>query len=121
AAMPVLDFAIPGAVAAAFAVSATLPVYLLAIARLPVLAGRVAVQFLISVVVTLAAWVVVLFLLPSARPTNSGETIVGILVLGTAFLVYLEMWGLMSRGYTLSLLLTLHKAGRPLSATELAR
>jgi hypothetical protein len=43
------------------------------------------------------------------------------MVIGSAVLVYLEIWGLLSRGYTLGLLTTIHQAGQPLPAAELAR
>jgi hypothetical protein len=119
--MPSLDFTIPAAVAAAFAVSFTLPVALLLIARVPLLSGRNALQFLVSAVVTVVAWIIVLLSVPDARSTTVAEIIVGAMLLGAAFLVYLEIWGLLSRGYTLGLLITIRTAGRPLPAAELAR
>src|SRR5262245_66580548 len=103
--MPSLDFTMPGAVTAALAVSLTLPAYLLVIARLPFLAGRNALQFSISVLVTVAVWLAALAFVPGARPAGGAEVIVGALLLATAVLVYLEIWSLMSRGYTLALLL----------------
>lgn len=119
--MPVLDFTMPGVIASAFAVSLSLPAYLMLAARLPHLAGRNGLQFTVSVVVTIVVWIVVLQVVPGTRPTGGYDIIVGVLVLASMVLVYLEIWGLMSRGYTLSLLLTLHQAGRPLPASELAR
>jgi hypothetical protein len=43
------------------------------------------------------------------------------MALGTGLLFYLNIWGLMSRGYTLGILLTLQRAGRSLSAAEIRR
>jgi hypothetical protein len=116
-----LEFTMPGAVIAAFAVSVSLPVCLLVIARLPPLAGRNAVQFLISVMIAIAAWAAALLLVPAARPTGAVEVIIGAMVIGSAVLVYLEIWSLLSRGYTLALVVTIHQAGGTLTAPELAR
>src|SRR5262245_31025275 len=119
--MPALDFTMPGPVAAAFLVSLSLPLYLVLVARLPFLAGRNALQFTVTIFVAVVVWIAALQAVTGARPTSSVEFIVGALALATAVLVYLEIWSLMSRGYTLALLLTLYQAGRPLSASELAR
>ena len=116
-----LEFTMPGAVIAAFAVSVGLPVCLLVIARLPPLAGHNAVQFLISVMIAIAAWAGALLLVPAARPTGAVEIIIGAMVIGSAVLVYLEIWSLLSRGYTLALIVTIHQAGGLLTAAELAR
>jgi hypothetical protein len=116
-----LEFTMPGAVSAAFAVSAGLPLCLFLIARLPPLAGRNAVQFLISVTIAIAAWAGALLLVPAARPTSAGEIVIGGMVIGSAMLVYLEIWGLLSRGYTLALIVTIQQSGGPLTAAELAR
>jgi hypothetical protein len=116
-----LDFTMPGAVTAAFAVSIGLPVCLLLVARLPTLAGRNALQFLISVTIAIAAWVGVLLLFPAARPTSAIEIIIGAMAIGSATLIYLEMWALLSRGYTLALMVTMHQFGGLLTAAELAR
>ena len=66
-----LEFTMPGAVTAAFAVSAGLPVCLFVIARLPPFAGRNAIQFLISVTIAIAAWVAALLLVPAVRPAGA--------------------------------------------------
>ena len=119
--MTSLDFTMPGALAAALVVSLTLPIYLVLFARIPRLSGRNALQFLLSVVTTVIIWVIVLLSVPSARPETAAEIAVAAMLLGAAFLVYLEIWALMSRGYTLGLLIAIEQAGRPLSVAELAR
>ena len=116
-----LEFTIAGAVIAAFVVSAALPLYLLVLVRLPSLAGRNAVQFLVSVLIAVAAWAGTLLLVPAARPTGVVEIALGAMVIGSVVLVYLEIWSLLSRGYTLGLIVTIHRAGSPLTAAELAR
>ena len=88
-----LEFTMPGALTAAFAASVGLPLCLLVIARLPPLAGRNAIQFLISVLIAIAAWAGALLLVPAARPAGAVEIAVGAMVIGSAVLVYLEMLG----------------------------
>jgi hypothetical protein len=116
-----LEFTMPGAVIAAFVVSTGLPLCLLILARLPSLAGRNALQFLIATLIAIAAWASALLFVPAARPTGAGEIAVAAMVIGSAVLVYLEIWSLLSRGYTLGLVTTIHQSGRPLPAAELAR
>jgi hypothetical protein len=116
-----LEFTMPGAVTAAFAASIGLPLCLLVIARLPSLAGRNAVQFLVSVLIATAAWAGALMLVPAARPAGAVEIAIGAMVIGSAVLVYLEIWSLLSRGYTLALIVAIHRSGGPLTADELAR
>jgi hypothetical protein len=116
-----LEFTMPGAVTAALAASVGLPLCLLLIARLPPLAGRNAVQFLVSVTITVAAWAAALLLVPAARPAGAVEIAIGAMLIGSAALVYLEIWSLLSRGYTLALIVAIHQSGGPLTAAELAR
>jgi hypothetical protein len=115
------DFTVSGSLAAAFGAAAALPLCLAVIARVPFAASRNALQFLITVIVVVAAWMSALLFVPAAQPNSVSETIVSALVVGIALLFYLEIWALLSRGYTLGLLITLYRSGRPLSAAELAR
>jgi hypothetical protein len=116
-----LEFTMPGAVTAAFAASVGLPLCLLVIARLPPLAGRNAIQFLVSVTIAIAAWAAALLLVPTSRPAGAPEIAMGAMVIGSAVLIYLEIWSLLSRGYTLALIVAIHQSGGPLTADELAR
>ena len=116
-----LDFTIPPSLIAAFVVSLALPLYLFILARLPLLAGRNAIQFLISVVIAIAAWLCALLFVPAAWPTSAADTVLGAMVIGSVVLFYLEIWALLSRGYTLGLIMTIHQSRRPLPAEELAR
>ena len=98
-----------------------LPLYLLIIARLPVVAGRNAVQFLVGIFVMFALWGGTTLLWPGAVEPVFGDIAAAFMILCGSGLFYLEAWGLLSRGYTLGLLLTLLKAGRPLTEGELAQ
>lgn len=115
-----LDFSLSSVVLYALMAGAALPLYLLATARLPVFAGRNALQFLISVLVMMTFWLGVSFLWPGSSNPAPADMLVALMILAGATLLYLEAWALLSRGYTLGLLLTLLQAGRPLTGDELA-
>ena len=115
------DFTVSGPLAAAFVASVMLPFCLFVSARMPRVAGRNALQFLISVIVVFLAWAGALLFIPAAQPSDAAEIIIGAMAIGTAVLFFLEIWALLSRGYTLGLLITMHRSGRALSAPELAR
>jgi hypothetical protein len=116
-----LDFAMPGALLAALGIGVLQPLYLFMITRMPMMAERNAIQFLISCVVTLLLWVLVLLLVPGLRRSSVAELALSLMALGAGMLVYLELWGLMSRGYTLGVILTLQNAGNPLSEAAISR
>src|SRR6266516_6574113 len=116
-----LDFTMPGALVASFVIALAVPLCVLLIVRLPFIAGRNALQFLISVMIALLVWTGLLVFVPPARPTNAVEVVLGAMVVGAAILFFLEIWALLSRGYTLGLVITIYRSARPLSAAELAR
>jgi hypothetical protein len=116
-----LDFSCPPALLAAMAIALLQPMYLFPLTRLPTLAGRNALQFLISSIAALVLWAGAIALVPSVRPASFAEGATGVMALGAGALFYLEIWGLMSRGYTLGVLLTIHGAGGALSAAEIRR
>jgi hypothetical protein len=119
--MASLDFTMHGTLAASLAASLSLPIYLLLVVRIPSLAGRNALQFLVSVMITIGVWTSALLFIPAARPTSTAEIVMGAMVVCAVTLFYLEIWALLSRGYTLSLISTIYQSGHPLSAAELAR
>ncbi len=102
--MPSLDFTMPATVAAPLAVSLSLPIYLLLVVRIPSLAGRNALQFLVSVLITIAVWTGALVFIPAARPISVADIVMETMIVCIVTLVYLEIWALLSRGYTLTLI-----------------
>ncbi len=115
-----MDFSLPPSLAVALALGLLQPVILLAVTRLSALSGRNAAQFLFAVAASYGLWVATMLILPGLRPGTVTEGAVGAMALAGAALVYLEIWGLLSRGYTLGVLLTLHRAARPLTPAEIA-
>jgi hypothetical protein len=102
----------------ALVAAAALPFVLLGATRWPRVKGRNAVQFALSYVIVVLFWAVTTAI--TAADSPSAEIAVGLMLLAAAGLVYLEIWALMSRGYTLGILVTLLNADRPLSADDLA-
>ena len=119
--MGTIDFSLPGALLCAFVVGALQPAFLWPITRIPAVAGRHSIEFLLSFFVGLAVWLAAIVLIEAFRPSGVGDVVIGLFALGGAALLYLEIWGLMSRGYTLSILIALLEAGGPISTDEIAR
>ncbi|MGE5779074.1 MAG: hypothetical protein ACM30D_07175 [Hyphomicrobiales bacterium] len=114
-----LDFTASAAVVASLVAAALLPAVLAALARLPALRDRNALQFLASSVIVIAAWLIALQL-PAMPAPSTADIATSLMILAGALLVYLEAWALLSRGYTLGLLLTLFRAKHPMNDAQLA-
>jgi hypothetical protein len=114
-----LDFAASTAILASLLAAGLFPAVLAILARLPGLADRNALQFLASSLVMIGLWGIILRLAGVARPTGA-ELATSLMILAGAVLVYLEAWALLSRGYTLGLLLTLFHRNCPMTDAELA-
>src|SRR5260370_12756845 len=54
------------------------------------------------------------------RASRVAELATSFMILASALIVYLEIWALLSRGYTLGLLLTLFRGEHPMSDAQLA-
>jgi hypothetical protein len=114
-----LDFTAGAAVLTSLVAAALFPALLAVLSRLPALRDRNAQQFLASSVIVVGLWVIAL-LLPGVPGSTALELATSLMILAGALLVYLEGWALLSRGYTLGLLLTLYRAARPMTDAELA-
>lgn len=118
--MAMIDFSISGPVLLALVLGLAMPGYLFVVARAPGLAGRNAFQFLVTFVAMILSWGTLVWLNPAGAGLDAAGAIISLGILGTAALFYLEVWALLSRGYTLGLLLTLFLSGKPLTENELA-
>jgi hypothetical protein len=111
-----LDFAAGAAVLTSLiAVALVLAV----VARLPAVRDRNALQFLVSGVIVMGLWLIAL-LLPGVPASTAADLATSLMILAGALLVYLEAWALLSRGYTLGLLLTLFRGKRAMTDAQLA-
>lgn len=116
-----LDFSLAPTLLFALLVGAALPISLAIVARVSALSGRNALQFLMAFLVMIALWIALVVGWRGWKPLDLAEICVGLMILGAESLLYLNVWGLLSRGYTLGLVLTLYRAERPLNEEELAR
>ena len=119
--MSQLDLSMPGTLLLALGIGVLHPIYLFAVTRLPGIPERNAIQFLISSGISLFFWCGVVVLVPVLRHASLIDLALGLMALVTCVLVYLEVWGLMSRGYTLGIILTLYADGQPLTEAEISR
>ena len=104
------------------ATSLVFPLLLLAVTRINSLRGRNASRFLLAALLQLLLWVSGSLLLPGEfRPARYTDWIIAGMILASALLLYLEIWALLSRGYTLSVVITLRRAGGLLSSEQIAR
>jgi hypothetical protein len=113
-----VDFSISTPVLSALVIGILQPAYLWAATRIPALAGRNALQFALSSATTFVLWASALLV---GGEVEGIDILVGAMILVAGAMVYLEIWALMSRGYTLGMLLTLLATERPLDERELAR
>src|SRR5262245_34134254 len=109
-----LDFTAGPAIVAALVAAALTPAVLALLARLPRLRARNALQFLATSVIVVVLWVIGLCV-PGLRASSAAELATSFMILASALIVYLEIWALLSRGYTLGLLLTLFRGKAPSS------
>jgi len=114
-----LDFTAGPAIVAALITAALFPAVLGVLSRLPRLRARNALQFLATSVVVVAVWATALCV-PALRASSAAELAISFMILASALIVYLEIWALLSRGYTLGLLLTLFRAKHPMTEAQLA-
>jgi hypothetical protein len=113
-----IDFSLAPAMAAAACNALLFPIYLLATTFAPALAQRHALRFLCSSLILLGLQAG-MFLVPALAPANPAQLIACAAVALGAIIFYLQCWALMTRGYTLGILLTLLSSEKPLSADEI--
>ena len=95
-----LDFTAGPAVVVALIAAALFPALLAALSRLPRLRARNALQFLATSVIVVALWVIALCF-SALRASSAAELATSFMILASALIIYLEIWALLSRGYTL--------------------
>jgi hypothetical protein len=114
-----LDITASPAVLASLLATAIFPLVLAVLSRLPGLRERNALQFLASSTIIGGVWLLILSV--AAGPAATGaELATSFMILASALLLYLEAWALLSRGYTIGLLLTLFHCKPPITEAELA-
>jgi hypothetical protein len=117
-----IDFTISQPVYVAIISIVLFPFILVLVSKMKTLFGRNALQFFLAFLVTTVGWLISLvYLLFQATLYGAESYCVSFFLYCSALLVYLEIWALLSRGYTIGLLLTFYKSNSPLDAIELAK
>jgi hypothetical protein len=117
-----MSFDFPAVLIYPVVLSVLFPFGLLLIARFAPVRGKNATQFFYAALLQVALWAAGSLVLPEAlRNRDALDWLLGAMVVASGLLLWLEAWALLSRGYTLSMLLILLRAAQPLSKAELAR
>jgi signal transduction histidine kinase len=101
----------------------TIPLFLIVlsvVARINAFQDRNAIQLFLTSLVIFLFWASMLFFI-GFQDIFLNEMISSFMMLVTILLIYLEIWALLSRGYTLGILLTLAKSTVPLNEREISR
>lgn len=96
------------------------PIILWLITRITVFKNRNAFQFFITTLILSVTWLSSLYITHFFSHFDITLFFTNIFILLSALLVYLEIWGILSRGYTLGLLLTFYKSQQPLTVVDLS-
>jgi hypothetical protein len=115
-AMPI-DFIPTLPVALSLAAVVLLPAFLLALSHGPLKVTAPGRRFVLSAALMWVAWLAAML----GTAPGAVELVTGGLLLATATLAAFTLWTLVAWGFTLSMLLALRRAGRPLTADEWAR
>jgi hypothetical protein len=117
-----MEFSIPPEMLYPLALGAAFPLSLLLVSRLHGLKSRNAIRFIVAFAITLTAWFAGSLLLSGRfRPDTWGDWLLSLAIVVSFLLFHLEIWALLSRGYTLGLLVVLLDAGAPTPESILAR
>jgi hypothetical protein len=114
-----LDFSMSAPIVFAVVACLAFPPCLALVARIPALAPRRGLQFALAAGVTVAGWAV--GIATAGRALAAGDVVVGAMLLMSGLILYLEVWALLSRGYSLGIILTLLRAPAPLDDVAIAR
>jgi len=118
--VPGLSFEISIPVLAALIAGGLIPLYLILFAGVSPL-RRADIRMTAAGVTAVVVWAGALSLASPGLQGHAGADLAaGLLILGCAFMGFMMLWGLLTRGFTLSLLVALAKAERPMSMVELA-
>jgi hypothetical protein len=115
-----LDFSMSAPMILAVLACLAFPPCLAVVARLPGLATRRGLQFAVAAGITSAGWAAGTVAAGETSFT-AGDVAVGAMLLTCGLILYLELWALLSRGYSLGIILTLLRAPAPLDDAAIAR
>lgn len=115
-----IDFSIGYLVAFTMLLCGFFPIILMMVSKLKKFSGKNALQFFIAAFISTILFILgITYHLKYTIPQYY-EVLTSLFLYLAAILIYLEIWGLFSRGYTLGLLLTFYKINTPITITQLA-
>jgi hypothetical protein len=109
-----IDFVPSVPVALALGSCALLPLALLVLSHWPLKVTALGRRFALAALAMWTAWIAGMI----ACVPDVVDAVTGCLLLATATLAGFTLWTLIAWGFTLSMLLTLHRAGQPLKTDE---
>lgn len=112
----IFDFSLPLGVGLALLWVAVFPLLLLAFSWRGILAGRHGSRFAVCASGVFLGW----GFMQAGLSVSWVEAGIGFCVLASALILFLQIWGLLTRGYTLGILLTLLDGRGPLTADQVA-
>ncbi len=117
-----IDFSMSYPVQITLFISVCFPFILVTMTRIPKLMGRNAHQFFFTFILSAVVWCILIVINPNGISQMGYEPLLaGVCLFAAIMQVYLEIWGLLSRGYSLGILLTFYKANKPLTIGQLAQ
>jgi hypothetical protein len=115
-----IDFALSLPLYGAVVTVVIVPVILAMLARVRFFRGHNTLQFTVTSIVTFLLWYGFLFVIGVGAITLTDLALGHMLLIG-ALLFYMEVWALLSTGYTLAILSVLLNYDRPVSVEEIIR
>lgn len=115
-----LDFSLSSLELASLLMVPLFPALLSIIARVKAVQNRNALQLCLTSVIMIFLWGGIVYCI-SVQDVVLSEIVSSLMIFVTILLVYVEIWALLSRGYTLGILLTLNECSVPLDDKKLAQ
>lgn len=96
------------------------PFILIVLSRIPWIRQKNAQQFLWSFLVSFISYILFIAVIRTNYPEDNSQLLYSLLAYFSAMIIYLEIWALLSRGYTLGLLLTAYRSKQKVDLNYLA-
>ena len=109
-------------VAAALVAGGVIPLFLAVLAVVPVLRRRTGWRMAVAGLTSLSLWVAWGSMFGGAQHwIASADGATSLLIIASAWVAFLILWGSITRGYTFALLMTVYDAGRPLPPPDVEK
>ena len=116
-----VDFLPTPVITAALVAGGAIPLYLVALAIVPILRQRTGWRMAAAGIAALSLWCAALTYTTSLLQLSVVDGLTGLLIIASAWIAYLIVWGSLTRGYTFGLLMTLYNARRPITIDDVEK